>query len=123
MEDHNLPACCRNECSPSTKSSNSVKIYGLLYPLSSKFFSEFCKIALNLYFKNILTWLYDYVRIKMDRSLWFFFPIQILDNLNMVINAGETTAFVGASGAGKSTTIQLIQRFYDPTDGMVSFPA
>lgn len=62
-------------------------------------------------------------RIKMDRSHCFFFPIQILDNLNMVINAGETTAFVGASGAGKSTTIQLIQRFYDPTDGMVSVPA
>lgn len=40
----------------------------------------------------------------------------------MVIKAGETTAFVGASGAGKSTTIQLIQRFYDPTDGMVSVP-
>lgn len=38
----------------------------------------------------------------------------------MVIKAGEMTAFVGASGAGKSTTIQLIQRFYDPTDGMVS---
>lgn len=38
----------------------------------------------------------------------------------MVIKTGETTAFVGASGAGKSTIIQLIQRFYDPTDGMVS---
>ncbi|NXP59863.1 ABCBB protein, partial [Chloropsis cyanopogon] len=46
--------------------------------------------------------------------------IKILDNLNMVIKAGETTAFVGASGAGKSTTIQLIQRFYDPTDGMIT---
>uniref|UniRef100_A0A8C3RHT2 ATP binding cassette subfamily B member 11 n=1 Tax=Cyanoderma ruficeps TaxID=181631 RepID=A0A8C3RHT2_9PASS len=45
---------------------------------------------------------------------------KILDNLNMVIQAGETTAFVGASGAGKSTTIQLIQRFYDPTDGMIT---
>ncbi|RMC18577.1 hypothetical protein DUI87_04469 [Hirundo rustica rustica] len=46
--------------------------------------------------------------------------VKILDNLNMVIKAGETTAFVGASGAGKSTTIQLIQRFYDPTDGMIT---
>ncbi|NXP11478.1 ABCBB protein, partial [Thinocorus orbignyianus] len=55
--------------------------------------------------------------------LFFFFffpPLLILDNLNMVIKAGETTAFVGASGAGKSTTIQLIQRFYDPTDGMIT---
>ncbi|NWV06037.1 ABCBB protein, partial [Ptilonorhynchus violaceus] len=46
--------------------------------------------------------------------------IKILDNLNMVIKAGETTAFVGASGAGKSTTVQLIQRFYDPVDGMIT---
>lgn len=53
-------------------------------------------------------------------SFSFPFSFQILDNINMVIKAGETTAFVGASGAGKSTTIQLIQRFYDPTDGMVS---
>ncbi|NWZ33446.1 ABCBB protein, partial [Brachypodius atriceps] len=46
--------------------------------------------------------------------------VKILDNLNMVIKAGETTAVVGASGAGKSTTIQLIQRFYDPTEGMIT---
>ncbi|KAF4796852.1 Bile salt export pump [Turdus rufiventris] len=57
-------------------------------------------------------------------NVTFHYPsrpdVKILDNLNMVINAGETTAFVGASGAGKSTTIQLIQRFYDPTDGMIT---
>lgn len=51
---------------------------------------------------------------------FFLFSLQILDNISMVIKTGETTAFVGASGAGKSTIIQLIQRFYDPTDGMVS---
>lgn len=57
----------------------------------------------------------------MDGFFFFlFFSLQILDNLSMVIKTGETTAFVGASGAGKSTVIQLIQRFYDPTDGMVS---
>lgn len=48
-----------------------------------------------------------------------FFPPQILDNLNMVIKPGETTALVGSSGAGKSTALQLIQRFYDPCEGMV----
>ncbi|XP_028289549.1 bile salt export pump-like [Parambassis ranga] len=54
----------------------------------------------------------------------FYYPtrpeVKILDSLSMQIKAGETTAFVGPSGSGKSTTIQLIQRFYDPTDGMVS---
>lgn len=44
---------------------------------------------------------------------------QILDKLNMIIKSGESTAFVGPSGAGKSTTVQLIQRFYDPSEGMV----
>ncbi|NXC34955.1 ABCBB protein, partial [Campylorhamphus procurvoides] len=57
-------------------------------------------------------------------NVTFHYPsrpdIKILDNLNMVIKAGETTAFVGASGAGKSTAIQLIQRFYDPTEGMIT---
>ncbi|NWV58764.1 ABCBB protein, partial [Malurus elegans] len=67
----------------------------------------------------------DKVRGEIEfHNVTFNYPsrpdVKILDNLNMVIKAGETTAFVGASGAGKSTTIQLIQRFYDPTDGMVT---
>ncbi|NWU34612.1 ABCBB protein, partial [Hylia prasina] len=67
----------------------------------------------------------DKVRGEIEfHNVTFNYPsrpdVKILDNLNMVIKAGETTAFVGASGAGKSTAIQLIQRFYDPTDGMVT---
>ena len=37
----------------------------------------------------------------------------------MKINAGETVALVGKSGCGKSTCIQLIQRFYDADIGSV----
>uniref|UniRef100_A0A8B9VZP6 Bile salt export pump n=1 Tax=Anas zonorhyncha TaxID=75864 RepID=A0A8B9VZP6_9AVES len=67
----------------------------------------------------------DKVRGEIEfHNVTFHYPsrpdVKILDNINMVIKAGETTAFVGASGAGKSTTIQLIQRFYDPTDGMIT---
>ena len=35
------------------------------------------------------------------------------------VNVGQTVALVGSSGCGKSTTIQLIQRFYDPAAGSV----
>ncbi|PZX03058.1 ABC-type multidrug transport system fused ATPase/permease subunit [Psychrobacillus insolitus] len=43
----------------------------------------------------------------------------ILNNVNLHINAGETVAFVGMSGGGKSTIISLIPRFYDVTGGSV----
>lgn len=40
-------------------------------------------------------------------------------HLSFKINAGETVAFVGESGCGKSTTLQLIQRFYDIEEGRI----
>ncbi|SHE48783.1 ATP-binding cassette, subfamily B [Ruegeria intermedia] len=43
-----------------------------------------------------------------------------LDDLSLTVKPGETVAFVGPSGAGKTTVIQLIQRFYDPEAGQVS---
>jgi len=43
----------------------------------------------------------------------------ILKNINFSIDAGETVAVVGPTGAGKTTLINLIPRFYDPTAGRV----
>lgn len=42
-----------------------------------------------------------------------------LSQINLTIKPGETVALVGPSGAGKTTIIQLILRFYDPTSGQV----
>ncbi|KOS71559.1 multidrug ABC transporter ATP-binding protein [Lysinibacillus contaminans] len=44
---------------------------------------------------------------------------KILKDINFTIKAGETVAFVGMSGGGKSTIISLIPRFYDTTGGSV----
>nr|CAD7429698.1 unnamed protein product [Timema monikensis] len=46
--------------------------------------------------------------------------VKVLQGLNLTINPGETVALVGSSGCGKSTCVQLIQRFYDPIQGSVS---
>lgn len=45
---------------------------------------------------------------------------QILSQVNFKVSPGETVAFVGMSGGGKSTIISLIPRFYDVTSGQIS---
>uniref|UniRef100_A0A803SUJ3 ABC-type xenobiotic transporter n=1 Tax=Anolis carolinensis TaxID=28377 RepID=A0A803SUJ3_ANOCA len=57
------------------------------------------------------------------KNIHFSYPsrpdIQILKGLNLKIQPGKTIALVGSSGCGKSTTIQLLQRFYDPAEGQI----
>lgn len=44
-----------------------------------------------------------------------------LHGISAVIHRGETTGIVGPTGAGKSTLVSLLLRFYDPTDGAILF--
>ncbi|MDE4084172.1 ABC transporter ATP-binding protein [Planococcus maritimus] len=44
---------------------------------------------------------------------------EVLSNLNFTVRPGETVAFVGMSGGGKSTIVSLIPRFYDATEGSI----
>jgi ATP-binding cassette, subfamily B, bacterial len=43
----------------------------------------------------------------------------LLEGIDLKVRAGERVAIVGPSGSGKSTLVALVQRFYDPTDGVV----
>jgi len=56
-------------------------------------------------------------------SVGFRFPARrenrVYKNLNLTMEAGTTVALVGTSGSGKSTAVQLIERFYDPDSGRV----
>lgn len=45
---------------------------------------------------------------------------QVLQGINLVVKAGETVAFVGPSGAGKTTICSLIPRFYDIDQGKIT---
>ena len=46
----------------------------------------------------------------------------MLKGINLTIKQGQTIALVGSSGSGKSTIVQLIERFYDIDSGEVRLP-
>ena len=45
----------------------------------------------------------------------------VLKHFSLQVPTGKTVALVGESGSGKSTIVGLLERFYDPQQGQVSF--
>jgi ATP-binding cassette subfamily B protein len=59
-------------------------------------------------------------RIRFEHVSFGYDPdLPVLEDIDLTIEPGETVAFVGATGAGKSTMAKLVTRFYDPTVGRV----
>jgi len=54
-------------------------------------------------------------------NIWFSYLGRdwVLKDISLTVRPGETVAIVGPTGAGKSTLIHLLERFYDPTEGKV----
>ena len=57
--------------------------------------------------------------VEFDRVSFAYGEDAILDDVSFRIKPGETLAIVGETGAGKSTVVKLLSRFYDPTRGKV----
>ena len=59
------------------------------------------------------------------RGVHFSYPtrpnVSVLKGLNLSVRPGKTLALVGASGCGKTTVTSLLQRFYDPRSGSLTF--
>ena len=56
------------------------------------------------------------------KDVTFTYPdadLPVLSDINFVAEPGQTTAFIGSTGSGKSTLINLIPRFYDVSAGQI----
>jgi len=54
-----------------------------------------------------------------DVSFSYENGVNVLKQVNLIVKRGKTIAIVGPSGAGKTTLVDLLPRFYDPTEGAV----
>ncbi|CAH1967884.1 unnamed protein product [Acanthoscelides obtectus] len=90
---------------------------------ASKIFSLLERVPLIRNISNPLktTWENDNVEYT---QVYFSYPtrssVSVLNSLNLFVPKGKTVALVGASGCGKSTIIQLLERFYDPCYGEIT---
>lgn len=59
--------------------------------------------------------------IQFDNVSFGYDETPVLKNISFTIPHGKTTAVVGMSGAGKSTVMNLLERFYEPDSGMIRY--
>ncbi|KAK9877178.1 hypothetical protein WA026_016926 [Henosepilachna vigintioctopunctata] len=100
-----------------------IKIFGIACGAASKVFEVFdTEPQINFSSNRGLQPAKCTGKISFD-EVHFRYPtrrdVKVLNGITFTIEPGETVAFVGTSGCGKSTCIQLIQRFYDATEGKI----
>jgi ATP-binding cassette subfamily B protein len=84
--------------------------------------NEILKIKSKIQWKPKTKGIPDKVASIEFRNVDFRYPgaeEKMLDNITFTAKAGESTAFIGSTGSGKSTLINLVPRFYDVTEGEV----
>ncbi|WP_294263972.1 peptidase domain-containing ABC transporter [uncultured Chryseobacterium sp.] len=78
------------------------------------------KVALPLHTQNN----YEFKGIRFDDVSFQYAGSKspfVLKNINLFIPEGKITAIVGASGSGKTTLMKLLLKFYEPTEGKISY--
>ena len=90
--------------------------------VSSKRISEVIETKSQITFKNQMTETPSEVPSVEFKHVTFSYGKKseaIIEDISFVAKAGQTTAFIGSTGSGKSTLINLVPRFFDATEGEV----
>ena len=90
--------------------------------VSSKRISEVLETKSQITFKDQMTETPSEVPSVEFKHVTFSYGEKseaIIENISFVAKAGQTTAFIGSTGSGKSTLINLVPRFFDATEGEV----
>ena len=104
---------------------NGIVVIFIIYPraaVSMGRISEILDTKESIKDGNIDSDTTDLKGVVEFRNVSFKYPDAdecVLEDINLKVNSGETIAFIGSTGSGKSTLINLIPRFYDVTNGEI----
>ncbi len=91
---------------PTIRDSDSVKANLALPPVSGRAADGGSPTIKRIEFKNV--------------SFQYATGRPVLDNINLTLERGQSLAIVGATGGGKTTLVNLLARFYEPTGGVIA---
>lgn len=107
--------------------TNPMRTIGMLLNDTQRFFASANKIVELFYARSTIQSRHDAIEkkgringeIRFENTGLRLNNTDVLKNINLTVNAGETLAIMGPTGSGKTSLINLVTRFYDPTSGKV----